>query len=209
MTFQNTQKVLALLGILGPIVYAMVLIIIGALTPGYNHITQVMSVLGSEGYPFAVYMNIFGFMFLGIFGIIFAIALRRGITVCTKGPVLVTLASLALIAVGFLPCDPGCNTITVFGTIHSIVATIPAIIIIMAMFVFSYSLSKDKEWKGYSGFSFYIGALTTVFSLLFVFDLFVAYEGLIQRLIIFFPLLWMLVMSSKIYKLANHNKPTT
>ena len=42
----NTQKILAIGGIIGPIIYAIVLTIVGLLRPGYSHISQVMSELG-------------------------------------------------------------------------------------------------------------------------------------------------------------------
>ncbi|MFX1520836.1 MAG: DUF998 domain-containing protein [Promethearchaeota archaeon] len=47
----RTQKLLALCGIIGPIFYISVVIILGFLWPGYNHVSQLQSELGATGAP--------------------------------------------------------------------------------------------------------------------------------------------------------------
>lgn len=60
-------SLLAVCGISGPVIYAVVVIILGLLRPGYNRVIQVMSELGEVGAPNAIIiMNTVGFPLLGI-----------------------------------------------------------------------------------------------------------------------------------------------
>ena len=47
----GTLSLLAVCGITGPVIYAVVVIILGLLRLGYNHVTQIMSELGEVGAP--------------------------------------------------------------------------------------------------------------------------------------------------------------
>ena len=55
-------RFLAACGICGPVLYALVVLILGALTPGYSQAAQLMSELGESGAPYALAMNIGGFL---------------------------------------------------------------------------------------------------------------------------------------------------
>lgn len=68
----KTLRLLAICGIIGPILYTSVLIIVGLLRPGYNHVTQYMSELDEVGGPNAIIMNIAGFTMLGLLMVAFA-----------------------------------------------------------------------------------------------------------------------------------------
>lgn len=57
----STQRLLAICGIIGPILYTIVVITLGLLRPSYNHVTQLISELGEAGSPNAIIMNTAGF----------------------------------------------------------------------------------------------------------------------------------------------------
>ena len=75
----DVLRILALCGIVGPIIYAIVLTVLGLLWPGYNPISQYMSELGAVDAPHPIVMNVLGFQLLGIFMIDFGFGLYRGI----------------------------------------------------------------------------------------------------------------------------------
>ncbi len=64
-------KLLAFCGIIEPIIYAIVLIVLGFLEPEYNHLTDFMSELGAVGAANALAMNLFGFALLGFLIVFF------------------------------------------------------------------------------------------------------------------------------------------
>jgi hypothetical protein len=49
--FEKNQKLFALCGMIGPFCYALIWILGGILTPGYNHITDDVSTLLAVGAP--------------------------------------------------------------------------------------------------------------------------------------------------------------
>ena len=75
----HEKKLLALCGIAGPIIFALVVLILASLTPGYSHVADYMSELGATGAPYALFMNTLGFFLLGIMMIAFALGLHHGI----------------------------------------------------------------------------------------------------------------------------------
>jgi len=50
-------EILAIYGIVGPIIYAIVFTVSGFLWPGYNPISQYMSLLSALDAPYAIVMN--------------------------------------------------------------------------------------------------------------------------------------------------------
>ncbi|SFQ97577.1 DUF998 domain-containing protein [Poseidonocella sedimentorum] len=87
--------------------------ILGALTPGYSHITQFMSALGADGAPFAAWTNYAVFIPAEILLLAFLALLRASCEDSKATRVaLICLFSYAalLIAAAVLPCDAGCQS---------------------------------------------------------------------------------------------------
>jgi hypothetical membrane protein len=125
-----TLKYTAICGILGPIIYAIVIGVMGALYPGYSHISQSMSELGATGAPHAVIINTLSFPLLGLFFFIFAFTVHRSIEknkASLIGPCLVVLSGFSLVMTGIFQCDPGCVDVSWRGRTHSVFATIAAV----------------------------------------------------------------------------------
>ena len=75
---KNPNKVFAICGIIAPILYLLMVIIGGALSPGYNHITETVSellVAGAPNRPLLATLMIIS----SVLGILFPIGLHRGI----------------------------------------------------------------------------------------------------------------------------------
>jgi len=71
---KKIKKYLVICGIIGPIMFTIVLITLGFLHPEYNHITQYISELGATNAPYAGIINT-GLFFVGILIAFFSIGL--------------------------------------------------------------------------------------------------------------------------------------
>jgi hypothetical membrane protein len=102
---------LALGGIVGPALFAVVVVVCGALRPGYEHASQLISELGATGTPHAGLMNLAGFVASGAliaaFGLSLGAVLPRG-RASRAIAVLLGLFGVGLVLAGAFPCAPGC-----------------------------------------------------------------------------------------------------
>jgi hypothetical membrane protein len=96
---------LALGGVAGPVVFALVTVVSAALRPGYSHVTNMISELGATGTPYAVLMNYAGFvpagLMLAALGVALAGVLPRH-RLALAGAVLVTLFGAGVASSGVL-----------------------------------------------------------------------------------------------------------
>jgi len=203
----GVQKILAVCGILGPIIYTIVLTALGMMWPSYDPVSQYMSELGAVDAPHAIIMNTFGFSLLGIFFILFGFGLYLGLrkhAVTTISIILIVVAGISMFAVGFFPCDPGCNNVTPTGIAHSLTATIPAIVMPIGILLSAYSLRKDHNWQGHWWLlSLVFGVTSVLLSPLGMVPMLNSVRGLVQRIGIGIPLLWMEIMSIKLLLLTK------
>jgi len=106
----SNQKLFALSGILAPIIFTAVVIILAALRPDYSHVSQTISELGERGGgPNAIVMKTAGFMLPGLLFIAFAIGLHRGISRgrgSRIGPILLGIFGGGLVGSGIFSTDP-------------------------------------------------------------------------------------------------------
>lgn len=198
----RTQRLLAICGIIGPILYTIVLVTLGFLQPGYNHITQTMSELGAVDAPYAIVMNTAGLSTLGLLIIAFAIALNRGISDEKIGPTLVGASGAALVMTGIFPCDPGCVNVSIVGTLHSIFAIVAAFAMILALLPISQRLKKDKQWQGYAIYSLITLVVALSVSAVYGFNIFEPWNGALQRASMGVLLLWMELVAIKLVRLS-------
>jgi len=198
-------RILAVCGIVGPIIYAIVLTLLGSLWPGYNPIRQYMSELGAVNAPHAIAMNVLGFQLLGIFMIGYGFGLYRGIGKgwdSKIGVALIVIAGVNMVLVGFFPCDPGCVDESPTGIAHAITATIASIATTLGMLVISLRLRKDSRWRSFWVFTLAIAVVAIFLSPLPMFSIFSPWAGLLQRLGMGLALFWMEVMSIKLLRLS-------
>jgi len=199
-------RLAAIAGILGPILYAVVIVVIGALQSGYSHISQSMSELGAVDAPYKLVINTLGFPLLGLFMIAFAIGIDLGMErnrASRVGPALIIISGLSLILTGVFPCDTGCIDITWTGTTHSVFATISAISFSIAPIFIAIRQWSDTRWRRYIAFSWLIAIITLLLSILYSMEIFESYVGLMQRVSMGLPLLWMEVMSIKQLRIST------
>lgn len=200
-------KIFFLCGIVGPVFYFALLIVLGAMWDGYDPVSIGMSELGAVNSPFKNLMNYLGFSMLGIFILLFGFGFRLYFQKSFQMAisfVLLSIGGASMFLVGFLPCDSMCIDVTLTGRLHSFISTVPAILIPLAAMNSAYPISKmwSKKW-GYA--SFYLGILSMIAGPLMFLEFMHNFSGLVQRLGIGFSLLWIFIVSLKIYREIKGN----
>lgn len=206
----STLRILAVSGIIAPIIFAVVVIILGFLEPGYSHLTQAISELGQIGATNAVVQNV-NFAILGILLLIFSVGLHRGITKGSiLGPLLLAIfAIVSLLGNAIFACDPGCLMEDANSRIHNMLGLTGFVAFILAPLTLSRRLKKDNLWNGYGRYSIISGVLAILFLLIFIVGSAALSEslpfirGIFQRLFIGTLLLWVEVMAIRLYQITK------
>ena len=207
----------AIAGILAPILWFVLVVVIGALEPGYSHMTQMMGILGGVGGIRGLAFNI-GVSIVGILIIAFGIELHRSINKgkgSKIGPGIIILGGLGFIGACIFHCDLGCANFIVdrnfIGTMHARTAFIGGLGIGISRFFIFARLRKDPQWKNYKWFTRIMGILTNIPAVILRVTIFTIgapkeIGGMIQRLGFIFPLIWIGIMSLKMLKLNTKKK---
>ena len=208
--------ILALCGVIGPVLFTLVLLVLGILAAPYNHVTQYMSELGATGAPFALAMNLVGFIMVGCCIILSALGLHQGIGkgICSKGgPILLLCSGIGFILTGLFPCDPHCITVSLIGTLHGYAALLAQMALILAILPFSFRFKNVKGWINYDRFSLVMFFLSVFLAALYQSYFFEEHTGLLQRLSFGVPLLWLEISMIHLFRQTSRkdkrNTPTT
>ncbi len=208
MNFSRLKRDLPLVaGIAGPAVYVLVLVVLGALWANYNPVSQSMSEIGSVSSPFKDAMNYLGFSLLGVFIMLFSLGFRQHFKEGLQAKLAfacIAVAGLFMFLVGFFPCDAGCIDVTETGKMHSLTSVVPALLLPIAAIISASIFAQDRRFgKKWGYFSFAAGLLSmSAGPLMFVPEA-SAYLGLVQRLGIGFSLLWVFLVSVKLFSLRK------
>lgn len=205
----GTLRILLMGSIVGPVLLTIVVPILGLLQPGYDHVAQHISQLGVAGEPNAIVMRAVTSI-LGVSIIMFAFGLHLGVNrkkdwgVGSIGPLLVLVAGICMVAGGIFPCDPGCVPVSFSGTVHETVSNVGFPAMIIAPFATAVQLRNRKTWRRYSHCSIAAGIVATVLVPVYVLEVFVNWNGAIQRIILAVLLLWMVAMAIKLLRSSPH-----
>jgi len=212
MSKSQPDMMLSLLAVgsfIGPILLAVVVIVLGFLQPGYNHITQLMSELGEAGAPNGVIMNI-ATAILGISILLFAFSLLYELakgTALKIGFILTLVAGICMIGGGIFLCDPGCVPVSFQGTIHHTVSMIGFPAIIFAPFALSQQFKSSRLWQNYRIYSILTGVFTAILVPIYLSEIFKDWNGGIQRVMLGMLLVWMEVISIKVFCISTGRTP--
>ena len=210
------QRLYAICGVFAPILYAALLIILGMLEPGYSHRTDTMSVLGGVGGLRGAAFNV-GIALMGLLLIGFAIGLHRGIgggEGSKVGPILIALGGVGMVGSAIFHCNQGCTNVlqqpTLPGRVHIVTSLLSGFCLGIAPFAIFVRQRGDQHWKGLRWFTLAMGVLANVPGLTlwisFLTTRIREWEGVIQRLGIIFPLLWVEVLAIHLLRLSLQNR---
>lgn len=202
-TGSKAVRLAALGGVIGPILFVVMVIVGGAVYDGYSHVSQKISELGGDGAEYAILQNI-NFIILGVLTIGFSYALARVLGPPYLGPVLIgSFGLFSSIANGLLPCDVGCQGATTVGLLHNVTGLSGFIAAILGMFVLARRWRDDPIWQSHVRFTrtvafVAVGSLTG-FVITQALDT-QSLAGLAQRIFAGALLLWIVVTAWKLYQ---------
>ena len=190
----------ALSGIIAPLLMISLWAIASLLRPGYDQLTQYGSELGTGDNSIIMNTN---FIVTGLLIVSFSLGLLTSIRTgfwSSAGSIFVGLFGIGEIATAAFPCDPGCpltNPQSLYQQVHNGIAAVAFTAIAIAPLLVSVQLKRDKSWRNYQAYSLGTGfaalGLFIAFSIAALYSL--LYVGLLQRLFLAFPFLWIELMA--------------
>ncbi len=211
---RNIRLLPVILGLIAPIIFFSLVLGLGPLEPGFSHATDMMSLLrGVGGIRGTVFL--LGEALTGLIIIAFAVGHHYGINDgrgSKVGPILLSLSGVGMIGSAIFHGNTGCKNIlvdpTMAGKFHILFAFITGSYIAISPLVIFFRM-KDNNWTHLRLFTLIFGILANIPGLILWISFFTTripeFEGLIQRLGIIFPMIWVGVMSFNLVKLDAIN----
>ena len=199
-------RVLALLGVVGPLGYLVLVTVLGVLWDGYDPVRDTQSELGAVDAPYRLVMNVAEFMGLGVSILAFAATYHR-----LLGPslakllatALLVVAGVGMVVVGFFPCDAGCVDVTGTSRLHSSFSMPGAIGLPAAAMLSALVFRSDGRFTvAWQVVSFWLGLAALMSGPLIAAELVEGANGLLQRAAMWPPLAWMAAVSLKLFALG-------
>lgn len=199
-------RLLAICGILSPIVYIIAVTLGGILDPTYSHIQKTVSELVQQGAPNRDLLNgvliIYNLLLIPFaFGLY--MSLKKGWASKIVLVALIITAVLGTAVTAFFPLDEGGQSVTFTGMMHLAVVGL----VVPCTFAFELgfwkSTRKDERWKKYGVFSLAIFIITLLSGIATAAFVASDYRGILERITIGSTLLWVEVLAIKLYLLAN------
>ncbi|MHA2009683.1 MAG: DUF998 domain-containing protein [Promethearchaeota archaeon] len=178
-------QILAIFGMLSPIVYTAMWILGGSLQSDYSHIRNDISSLFAVGAPNKRLMQSF-ITISSVFLFLFYIGLLEGLNDgggSILGPILLISSSILGVLVAlFFPLDAGGELKTLRGKMHLILVAASGILTIVGMVALWFRLQSVSEWSAfaiYSLISAIVSLILIIISGIFATD---NYRGLLERI---------------------------
>jgi hypothetical protein len=207
-------RVLLACGMIGPLLFILVFLVLGATRSGYNPYRHPISSLsiGDLGWIQAA-----NFLITGLCVFAFAVGVRysiRGTRGGTWGPSLIGLAGIGFFGAGIFTTDPLfgypanatvlLSQYTVHGHLHDLCSILVFAGLPAACFVFCrrFVALIDRRWAAYSLFTGLAMLATSVLASVGFMQnpSFVSFAGVFQRLSVTFGLTWMTLLSIHLSK---------
>jgi hypothetical protein len=199
----NIYGLLALAGVVGPIVLVIANLIASLSVSDYNPIRDSISSLAWT--PMGWLQSI-GFLAAGLLvevfatGLFFSIDRAKGFSL---GIGLLVCFGFGLLLIGAFREDPAGGSHTIQGIIHTITAAIVFSIFPIASLLIALSLRKDSYWKGLFVHTIVVTTLATAFV---IGNLFLSAKanwlGLYERILVANTVIWVEIMAIRLLRLS-------
>ncbi|UCB44739.1 MAG: DUF998 domain-containing protein [Spirochaetota bacterium] len=183
----NISKMLAICGMLSPILYTLLWILGGVLVPGYSHIRDdVSSLIAVDAYRRSLFQSFI--IISSSLLLIFFIGLHWGVNNgngSIVGPVLFIISSFigVLVAI-FFPLDAGGEITSLKGKMHLILIVVSGVLIIGAMVLMFFRLRLTDGWRGFAIYSLVSAPVTLILVIVMGFFTGSEYMGLVERFMV-------------------------
>jgi len=180
----NIYQILAICGMLSPIIYTTMWTIGGRLQQDYSHIKNDISSLFAVGAPNKLLMQIF-IITSSVLLFLFYLGLHKGLNDGGSiiGPYLFILASILGILIAFLfPLDEDGKIVTWRGKMHLILVIAMGILTIAGMIALWLRLNSLTSWSTFATYSLVSAVIALI--LMIISSLFIKgnYRGLLERI---------------------------
>ncbi|HML04466.1 MAG TPA: DUF998 domain-containing protein [Methanobacterium sp.] len=205
VTSVQKQRFYALCGIIGPILFTLLVIVESLLRPGYSQIFNDVSDLGIG--PYSIIQNI-SFIIFGLLSIGFAMGLGANLP-NRAGKVtkwLVIIFGLCIILAGVTLFSVGPDVTYAKDVVsHGLVSAIAFLVIIIAQFLTWQALrgSDDAIWGRYRLYSLISGLLSILVLIFLSYTQFSSFHGASERLFIAVWMIWIFVTGIKLYSVTK------
>lgn len=205
----NLLRVVRWIPVVSILLFILIVIILGCITPGYDHLSMTISRLSVGIYGNIANANLIQLAVGGlILGIQLAFSLREPHVRFTVLPFFL-LASISLIGAAYFPTDVAMGDVPVAltnlstnGLMH--VASIASFILLcpFTIFLMVKAMMTDQSWKDVARWTIAMGlvsiTLSGVWVVFYHYRLFFVYRGMFQKGIVLWTLLWMLLIALKV-----------
>ena len=180
----SSFQILAICGIVSPIVYTMMWILGGVLRSDYNHIRDDVSSLFAVGAPRKRVFNYFiivssVLLFAFYLGLHWSINNGEGSII---GPVLFVVSGfLGVLVAFFFPLDAGGEIITFRGKMHLILVMASGILTIAGMIALWFQLESVETWSLFANYSLISAIISIVLMVISSIFIKTRFRGLLER----------------------------
>jgi hypothetical protein len=180
-------RILALCGMLSPVLYTLLWILGGILVPGYSHIRDdVSSLYAIDAYRRWFFQPLF--ILCSTLLLVFFLGLHRGVNQgngSVVGPVLFIISSLLGVVVACLfPLDAGGEISTLRGKLHLILIAASGVVLLPAMVLMFFRLRSVPGWKGFAVYSLVSAPVTLILVIVTSYFTGSKYMGLVERFMV-------------------------
>jgi hypothetical membrane protein len=202
-------RLLAVCGILAPLLYVFTVVLGGILTPHYSHVSNAISELIKAGAPYKTLLDPL-FDLYNILIVLFAVGLyhvRNALRSYRAGAILLAATGVAgLLMTLFFPQDPRGTPLTFAGQMHIALAGVESAFTIVLVFLMGVAFRRDEHWSRFSTYSLVTGALIIITGVATAIATAQGSEilGLLERCTIGLFLLWVFVVAVQLYRIVDH-----
>jgi hypothetical membrane protein len=195
-------------GILAPLIFLLVMIILESLQPGYSPIHDTVSrlVLGLHGWFQTLSFFVFGSLFAVFTWRLYSATLRKSPAVL--GAVLFLLSSLGFFILGVFPVDSSKFVLTPRGLVHDLTSSLVVLTFILGCFAFAVYFRRDRRWQKFWWFT--VLSAAACFSLSLVWQISPvtwAWRGLTERIVLLTAFVWIEVVSVRLFRYCSGKAP--
>jgi len=183
----NLFHLLAICGMLSPIIYTVMWILGGILLPDYSHIRDDVSTLIAVDAPKKKLFDKFiisssTLLFVFYLGLHWGVNNGEGSII---GPILFVISGLLGVLVAlFFPLDAGGEIITTRGKMHLVLIAVSGILATAGMVAMWFRLESVVEWGVFATFSLITAAVSLILVVISAFTATSSYFGLIERFMV-------------------------
>lgn len=179
------QQVLRVVTVFACLLALFTPVVFGALQPEYSHVRDYISALGAKGAPYATWVNLLGFLPVGLLVAVVCFLLPSVLPrtrLARVGSLCLLSVSVGYLGAVFAPCDSGCPAEgSPSQQIHNVLGIIEYVGAAISLLLFAGALIRRPPWRKVGWLSLLTAIVVLVcFTFLIIPD-FQSWRGLWQR----------------------------